>query len=76
MSGWYLKSTSGDKSWSDALTEWGWSYYTMYKYIFELKGAPISQGASLTNSNWNAIEITGNPILKGDKAYWVKINHR
>jgi hypothetical protein len=70
MSGWYLKSVSSEKTWTNAKTEWGLT--NCGQYIYDLSGAPIADGAPLTASNWRKIDTTTDPSLNPLVAYWVK----
>ena len=74
MIGWYLKSTTADKRWNEALSEWGWSsMHSFYRYIYELQTEPISQGTELTSNDWKQIDINTNPNLSSKKGYWIKL---
>jgi hypothetical protein len=75
--GWYLLSTTTDQTINQAMASWGISTSTPYKYIYELKNAPIlaSPTVQLTDDNWTGTDIITNHtfILKPMKAYWVNI---
>ena len=71
--GWHLLSTTTQQTWSQATNAWGISTSTVYKYIYELKNAPIQTGVTLTKDNWTQIDITTNPTLMPMTAYWVNI---
>jgi hypothetical protein len=71
--GWHLLSTTTQQTWSQATNAWGISSSTVYKYIYELKNAPIQTGLTLTKDNWTQIDITTNPTLMPMTAYWVNI---
>jgi hypothetical protein len=71
--GWHLLSTTAQQTWSQATNAWGISNFTVYRYIYELKNAPIQTGVTLTKDNWTQIDITTNPILMPMTAYWVNI---
>ncbi len=75
--GWYLLSTTTDQTINQAMASWGISTSTPYKYIYELKNAPIlaSPTVQLTADNWTGTDIITNHtfILKPMKAYWVNI---
>ena len=67
--GWHLLSTTTQQTWSQATNAWGISTSTVYKYIYELKNAPIQTGVTLTKDNWTQIDITTNPTLMPMTAY-------
>ena len=76
--GWYLLSTTTQQTWSEAITTWGISTSTVYKYIYELKSVPIlakSPSVSLNAADWTGIDISANPTytLMQMKVYWVNI---
>ena len=75
--GWYLLSTTTDQTLSQAMASWGISTSTVYKYMYELKNAPIlaSPTVQLTADNWTGTDISANPtsLLNPMKAYWVNI---
>ena len=75
--GWYLLSTTTEQTMNEAMVAWGISTSTPYKYIYELKNAPIlaSPTVQLTADNWTGTDIITNHtfILKPMKAYWVNI---
>ena len=75
--GWYLLSTTTEQTMSEAMVAWGISTSTPYKYIYELKNAPIlaSPTVQLTADNWTGTDIITNHafILKPMKAYWVNL---
>ena len=75
--GWYLLSTTTDQTISQAMASWGISTSTVYKYMYELKNAPIlaSPTVQLTADNWMGTDISANPtfLLNPMKAYWVNI---
>jgi len=76
--GWYLLSTTTQQTITEAKTVWGISTSTVYKYIYELKNAPIlaeSPSISLKATDWKGTDISANPTytLMPMKAYWVNI---
>ena len=67
---WFLKSVTSEKSWTDAKIEWGLTNPGLY--IYDLSGAPIANGATLTSSHWRKIDTTTDPSLNPLVGYWVK----
>ena len=40
--GWYVVSTTGDKTWNEAVVEWGIGEHTVDPFIYELSGGIIN----------------------------------
>ena len=73
--GWYILSVSSDKLIDQAKEEWGLTNGTIHSIIYELKNPPISNGQSLSSSNWNAIDTSlDNIVLYANIGYWVYVS--
>ena len=70
--GWYTLTIDEDCNCSDALTQWGLAASDINEQIYKLNKA-ITHGETITNSHWDAIDITSTIILQKDYAYWVYV---
>ena len=70
--GWYILSVSSDKSWSEALVEWGLQNSTTHNFVYSLN-QPVANGVSLTMDNWTALETTTVTLLK-NMGYYVYVS--
>lgn len=70
MSGWYLKSVSSEKTWTNAKTEWGDLGTSYGQYIYDLSGS-IQPGSS--DLTWRKIDTATDPSLNPLSAYWFKV---
>ena len=60
--GWYVVSTTGDKTWNEAVVEWGIGEHTVDPFIYELSGGIIN-GDVLDTTNWTQININLNQLF-------------
>jgi hypothetical protein len=70
--GWYILSVSSDKSWSEALIEWGLQDSSTHNFVYSLK-QPIANGAALTMDDWSALDTT-TVTLQKNLAYYVYVS--
>lgn len=72
--GWYLLSTTVAMSWEYAKTYWNIPNAQTYRYIYELKNAPVSEDTILTVDSWIQHDTTAQGFrVSATKSYFVKV---
>ena len=70
--GWYILSVSSDKSWSEALIEWGLQASSTHNFVYSLN-QPVANGTALTMDDWSALD-TLTVTLQKNLGYYVYVS--